>query len=165
MEIGETLRKQLLIYQRNEITEYYIYTRLVEYEKSPKNKEILQKIANDELRHYNKWKEYTLQDVKPVRGKVWVYFWINRFFGITFGVKLMEQGEKGAQENYKQLLETIPEAAAIMHDENAHEMALIELLDEERLQYIGSIVLGLNDALVELTGALAGLTLALRWWE
>ena len=32
----------------------------------------------------------------------------------------------------------------------------------ERLRYIGSIVLGLNDALVELTGALAGLTLALQ---
>ena len=36
------------------------------------------------------------------------------------------------------------------------------MLDEERLQYAGSVVLGLNDALVELTGALAGLTLALQ---
>ena len=36
------------------------------------------------------------------------------------------------------------------------------MLDEERLRYAGSVVLGLNDALVELTGALAGLTLALR---
>ena len=35
------------------------------------------------------------------------------------------------------------------------------MLDEESLQYIGSIVLGLNDALVELTGSLAGFTLAL----
>ena len=35
-------------------------------------------------------------------------------------------------------------------------------LDEERLRYAGSVVLGLNDALVELTGALAGLTLALQ---
>jgi VIT1/CCC1 family predicted Fe2+/Mn2+ transporter len=36
------------------------------------------------------------------------------------------------------------------------------MLDEERLRYAGSVVLGLNDALVELTGALAGLTLALQ---
>ena len=36
------------------------------------------------------------------------------------------------------------------------------MLDEERLRYIGSVVLGLNDALIELTGALAGLTLALQ---
>ena len=32
----------------------------------------------------------------------------------------------------------------------------------KRGKYLGSIVLGLNDALVELTGALAGLTLALQ---
>ena len=35
-------------------------------------------------------------------------------------------------------------------------------MDEERLQYVGSMVLGLNDALVELTGTLAGLSFALQ---
>jgi VIT1/CCC1 family predicted Fe2+/Mn2+ transporter len=39
---------------------------------------------------------------------------------------------------------------------------MLAMLDEESLRYTGSIVLGLNDALVELTGALAGLTLALQ---
>jgi VIT1/CCC1 family predicted Fe2+/Mn2+ transporter len=38
----------------------------------------------------------------------------------------------------------------------------VNMIDEERLKYISSIVLGLNDALVELTGALAGFTLALQ---
>ena len=36
------------------------------------------------------------------------------------------------------------------------------MLDEDRLKYTGSIVLGLNDALVELMGVLAGLTFALQ---
>jgi VIT1/CCC1 family predicted Fe2+/Mn2+ transporter len=36
------------------------------------------------------------------------------------------------------------------------------MLDEGRLKYAGSIVLGLNDALIELIGALAGFTLALQ---
>ncbi len=36
------------------------------------------------------------------------------------------------------------------------------MLDEERLQFVGSMVLGMNDALVELTGTLAGLTFALQ---
>ena len=36
------------------------------------------------------------------------------------------------------------------------------MLDEERLRYSGSVVLGMSDALVELTGALAGLTFALQ---
>ena len=35
-------------------------------------------------------------------------------------------------------------------------------LEKRANQYVGSIVLGLNDALVELTGALAGLTLAFQ---
>ncbi len=39
---------------------------------------------------------------------------------------------------------------------------VIAMIDEERLAYVGSIVLGLNDALVELTGTLAGLTFALQ---
>jgi VIT1/CCC1 family predicted Fe2+/Mn2+ transporter len=56
----------------------------------------------------------------------------------------------------------VPEAGRILQDEDAHETALLGMLDEERLRYAGSIVLGLNDALVELTGALAGLTLALQ---
>ncbi|HAE59868.1 MAG TPA: rubrerythrin family protein, partial [Anaerolineae bacterium] len=50
----------------------------------------------------------------------------------------------------------------IHEDEEEHEEKLLEMLDEERLRYAGSVVLGLNDALVELTGALAGLTLALQ---
>jgi len=36
------------------------------------------------------------------------------------------------------------------------------MIDEEKLNYIGSVVLGLNDALVELTGALAGFTFAFQ---
>jgi VIT1/CCC1 family predicted Fe2+/Mn2+ transporter len=69
----------------------------------------------------------------------------------------MERSEEDAQDNYEQLRETIQEAEAIIRDEKEHENALIGLLDEERLCYTGSIALGLNDALVELTGALAGL--------
>ena len=46
--------------------------------------------------------------------------------------------------------------------EEEHEAALLAMLDEERLQYVGSMVLGLNDALVELTGSLAGFTFAMQ---
>jgi VIT1/CCC1 family predicted Fe2+/Mn2+ transporter len=162
MDISKELREQLLAYQKDEITEHHIYERLARRVKSPENRQILEKIAADELGHYQVWRDYTHQDVEPDQLAIWKYCWISRVFGFTFGVKLMERGEESAQENYGQLHETIPEAEAITRDENEHEHALLELLDEERLRYIGSIVLGLNDALVELTGALAGLTLALQ---
>ncbi|MBN1574982.1 MAG: VIT1/CCC1 transporter family protein [Chitinispirillaceae bacterium] len=87
---------------------------------------------------------------------------ISRIFGLTFGVKLMERGEEDAQKHYQELAGDIPEVNTIIQEENHHELELLRLLDEDKLRYVGSMVLGLNDALVELTGALAGLTLALQ---
>jgi len=162
MDISEDLRKVLLDYQKNEITEHHIYRRLAEKVKHSENGRILEDIARDELRHYGVWRTYTRQDVAPDQWTIWKYCWISRIFGLTFGLKLMERGEGGAQENYAQLRETIPEAEVIMREENHHEAALLGMLDEERLRYTGSVVLGLSDALVELTSALAGLTLALQ---
>lgn len=162
MSIPDRLKTKLLTFQKNEITEHHIYANLAEAVKPEENRRILEQIAADELRHYDQWKAHTGQDVAPARFQVWKYTWISRILGFTFGIKLMERGEQGAQVNYGQLQEAIPEAAAIARDENEHEEALIELLDEERLRYTGSMVLGLSDALVELTGALAGLTLALQ---
>jgi VIT1/CCC1 family predicted Fe2+/Mn2+ transporter len=91
-----------------------------------------------------------------------MYFLIAKIFGITFGIKLMEKGEEKAQTTYEKISEVVPSAKEIVEDEDKHEAELIGLIDEERLRYVGSMVLGLNDALVELTGALAGLTFALQ---
>lgn len=162
MEISPELRQQLLVFQRNEITENHIYTRLAKAIKVAQNRQILEGIAQDELGHYHLWKKYTRQDVKPDRVKVWFYYLTSRLFGYTFGIKLMERGEEDAQSKYQQLKGKIEEIDEFLEDENEHERALIDMLDEESLRYAGSIVLGLNDALVELTGALAGLTLALQ---
>jgi VIT1/CCC1 family predicted Fe2+/Mn2+ transporter len=162
MPISQELREKLLGYQRNEITEHHIYRQLAQTIRSPDNRRILEQIADDELGHYQQWKTYTEQDVTPDRRKVWRFYLIGRLLGFTFAVKLMERGEQGAQEAYGALSEHIPEAEAIAHDENGHEDALIGLLDEEQLRYAGSMVLGLSDALVELTGTLAGLTLAFQ---
>jgi VIT1/CCC1 family predicted Fe2+/Mn2+ transporter len=74
----------------------------------------------------------------------------------------MEKGEGDTQVVYRGISAFVPDAEQIAEDEDEHEKQLINLIDEERLTYIGSMVLGLNDALVELTGALAGLTLALQ---
>lgn len=162
MTIAPELRETLLEYQRNEITEFHIYHNLAKTIQSVENGRILEQIAEDERAHYERWKEYTGQDVKPDRLKVQWFTLIGRLFGFTFAVKLMERGEQDAQENYGALSDRIPEAASIAHEESSHEDALLGLLDEESLRYAGSMVLGLNDALVELTGTLAGLTLAFQ---
>jgi len=162
MELEPALRRQLLVFQRLEITEHHIYQRLAQAIHTQDNRKILEKIAQDERRHYQEWKKYTGEDVEPDRIAIWMYYLISRILGFTFGIKLMERGEEKAQSNYTELQSAIPEIDSWIQDENAHEQALIGMLDEERLHYAGSVVLGLNDALVELTGALAGLTFALQ---
>ncbi len=154
--------KQLLTAQYNEITEYHIYNNLARRLKNKQNADILQRIADDEKRHYDFWKTYTKQDVKPSKFKVFYFSFLSRVFGLTFAIKLMEKGEEAAQVDYNELSKEISGAKQIANDEEQHEEELIELIEEEKLNYIGSIVLGLNDALVELTGTLAGLTFALQ---
>jgi VIT1/CCC1 family predicted Fe2+/Mn2+ transporter len=73
----------------------------------------------------------------------------------------MEQGEGAASKQYETLVDKYPEVQQFAVDESNHEHQLLNMLDEEALNYAGAVVLGLNDALVELTGALAGFTLSL----
>ena len=148
--------------QRNEITEHHIYLKLASVIRDSHNSEVLAGIGNDELKHYHVWKKYTNADVKPSKWRTFKFFWIARIFGLTFGLKLMENGEEDARINYAAIADYVKDAKQIAKDEDAHERQLISLIEEERLDYVGSIVLGLNDALVELTGALAGLTFALQ---
>jgi len=162
MQLTEDIRKKVILFQQTEITEYHIYKRLAKRIQSPENARILDQIAEDELRHYNGWRKYTNEEVKPRWFLVSFYYVVSLVFGFTFGVKLMEMGEEKAQGNYEAVSKVIPEAKQYHDEEDRHERQLLEMLDEERLQYAGSVVLGLNDALVELTGALAGLTLALQ---
>ena len=160
--LDKETRRLILGSQRNEITEHIVYGKLANSSKNPKNRKILEQIASDELDHYNFWKEFTEENVEPDRLKVLTYSLIARIFGLTFGIKLMEKGEEHAQVTYEKISSSVPSAKGIVEDEDEHEKQLIDLIDEERLRYVGSIVLGLNDALVELTGALAGFTFALH---
>lgn len=150
--------------QQNELDEHHIYSNIAKQikKKDPKNAETLQRIADEELKHYQIWRTYTHKSIHPRKLRVLWYTLLAKILGFTFAVKLMEKGESGAQDEYAQLAEEIPESTTIRQQEEEHEQALLSMLDEERLQYVGSMVLGMNDALVELTGSLAGFTFALQ---
>ncbi|MDH7593218.1 MAG: VIT1/CCC1 transporter family protein [Methanomicrobiales archaeon] len=148
--------------QRMEITEHMIYKSLGERDSNGKNAPVLLKIAGEELRHYTALKSYTGEEVAPDRLRMLWYLLLSRLFGLTFAIKLMEKSEGNAKETYAQVSTQFPELAPLIREEEAHERALVGMIDEERLKYMGSVVLGLNDALVELTGTLAGLSFALQ---
>ncbi len=156
------LVKKILPLQKGEITEHHIYTKIAAITREPGNRDVLTRIAAQELEHYGIWKRYTGHDVAPDRKRIWYYYLVARIFGMTFSIKLMEGMEQRAQSVDKSFIDLIPEMPQMLANEKAHEQDLIALIDEERLKYIGSVVLGLNDALIEFTGTLAGLTFALQ---
>lgn len=158
---NKDIHKKLLCLQQGEINDYIIYTKLAKKQKNGHNKDILNKIAKDELDHYNFLEKHTNRKLKANLLKVFFFFFTAKIFGLTFGIKLMEKGEEDVQKIYESVKDQVEGIQSIIDDEEEHEKELIEALNEEKLKYIGSIVLGLNDALVELTGTLAGLTLAL----
>ena len=148
--------------QQSELTESVIYAEIAKFAKGEENKKTLLRLAAEEKAHYEIWKKYTGIVMKPEKGKIFKYKLIARILGFTFAVKLMEKGEEGSQKEYELLSQEVKESATIRQQEEEHEEALLEMLDEERLQYVGSMVLGMNDALVELTGSLAGFTFAMQ---
>jgi VIT1/CCC1 family predicted Fe2+/Mn2+ transporter len=162
MALRDEIRNELIRAQKTEITEYHVYKNIASLLPDEENKKIVNQIGEDEKRHYKIWEGYTGEKIEPNRFQVWLYTTISRVLGFTFGFKLMELGEERAQVNYEKIANDIPEAHEVIKDEDEHEDKLLDMLDEENLLYAGSVVLGLNDALVELTGALAGLTLAFR---
>lgn len=160
--LEEALKIKVLVAQKNEITEHFIYRKLAALSKNKPHADILAKISQDELGHYEFWKTLTQEEVRPDIFKISFYVFVARVFGLTFGLKLMEKGEDLAQDVYEKLKSISDRIDQIIEDEGTHENQLVNLIDEERLRYVSSVVLGLNDAMVELTGALVGFSLALQ---
>ena len=162
MNLSPTANAIVLKMQQNELTESVIYEKIARFAKGEENRSTLLRLAREERAHYEIWKKYTGVEMKPEKGKVLKFAMIARILGFTFAVKLMERGEGNAQVEYALLAEEVAESVHIRQQEEEHEHTLLAMLDEERLRYVGSMVLGLNDALVELTGSLAGFTFALQ---
>jgi VIT1/CCC1 family predicted Fe2+/Mn2+ transporter len=162
MALTKESMKKLLREQQDECDAQILYLKIAGLMKDEGNKKTLTLIAADEKKHYERLKSVTGRELTPRRLRIFIHFWFVRIFGITFGIKLLEKGESNAIKSYGEEDSSLAFMDEIKQDEERHESALIDMLDEERLQYVGSIVLGLNDALVELTGALAGYTSAFQ---
>lgn len=153
--------KNLLNLQRDERTLCEVYRRLAESEKDSAHRQVFLRLMHDERRHCDILKERTGCEVAPDPKRVFSYVLLTRLLGPTFVVRHIESCEKGAERNYS-LYPDRKEFVQIALEERRHSEELTMLACEKPLSYISSVVLGLNDALVEFTGALAGFTLALN---
>jgi vacuolar iron transporter family protein len=160
-EMKKEILKKLLLAQKREITEYYIYLNLAKNLPDEKLK-ILTEIAEQEKRHYETLKKNTGKEVAPSKIKIVFTTLLAKILGFNFALQLMERGEIVSQSFYNKISDKELGILKMIEDEREHERKLISLIDEKRLAFVGDFILGLNDALVELTGALAGLTLALN---
>lgn len=160
-EYTSVSQKMMLGFQKDEMTSSKIYAYFASHLKDENNRKVLQKFSADEYSHAQIWKQYTKQDVKPNFLLVAWYIFLTYVLGYTFVIKVLEQDEFKGIKGLENLKKEIPEVSHIISQEEEHEQFLINMLDEERLNYVGAMVLGLNDALVELTGTIAGLTFVL----
>jgi VIT1/CCC1 family predicted Fe2+/Mn2+ transporter len=152
--------KEMTVYlkfQQDEVNAVEIYRRLGEMSKSGNNRTVLLDMSKEEAGHAAFIAEYTHRKLNYSRWRVFSVIILARIFGLMFTLKLLERDEGLAVSSYTddELL------SAFAKTEDKHEETLLDMIDERMLHYMGSIVLGLNDALVEFTGALAGYTLAL----
>ena len=145
--------------QSDELTEKLIYMRIAEDTNNVEDKKTLRLIASEEQKHYDVWKRYTKRDVKPNRALVFWYTLLSKILG-----KIMKKRKKKYINKSKKILleKNIPESVIVFTEEQVHEQKLLGMIDEDRLKYVGSMVLGLNDALVEFTGCLAGWSFAMQ---
>jgi VIT1/CCC1 family predicted Fe2+/Mn2+ transporter len=161
MEISPKVRQKLLSFQKTELNDSLLYESIAGRQKDESNKTALLSLAKVERSHCEVWKGYTGQKVRPNRLLIFAQNFLCRVLGATFTIKFLEKNEYAAAKRYRPLVQEIPEIPAIIAEEDEHEARLVAMIDEERLHYAGAMVLGLNDALVELTGTIAGLTFAL----
>ena len=159
--VSPELLKQLEKAQLDEEYGAALYDFMAKREKNAQNKKLLTQMAREERQHASVWKSITGKALKLSAFRLFYLKLITVVLGFTFAVKTMQKNERFAQGAYEQLQSVLPSAAAMLRDERRHENDLYNMLDEERLHYVGAMVLGLNDALVELTGAIAGVTFAL----
>jgi VIT1/CCC1 family predicted Fe2+/Mn2+ transporter len=153
---------KVIAFQKEEITNHYLYLRLADTIKDKHNAGVIREMAATELNHYKFWNKISQVEVQPNKVLIFFFMVMARLLGLTFSIKLIEKAESVGAKEYEEFDAIVPGAAQLGKDEEEHEIALAGMIEEEFLSYVGSIVLGLNDALVELTGTLAGLTLALQ---
>lgn len=149
-------------YAIDEYADSMLYKKLAEQEKNPHNKEMLNKLSQQEYDHFVFWKKFTPNLVPSVNRWFFIRFLLMRkLLGLTFTIKFLERHEGDVVKEYEKVgkemnAEDKARLEKIINDEKEHEDYFIKQLKEAVIKYIGFIALGLADAIVEITGTHTG---------
>ena len=155
-------RKEVIGFCEDEYRDHLVYRYLAFRETDSERKEILEQLSQQEEQHYQFWKDF-LGGYKPRTYRfLQVFVLLLRYlFGLTFTVKFMERHEKQMIEIYRRIRPQFSGEAGVqldqmIADEEKHESFFIGQINEGVVKYLGFIVLGLADAIIEITGVHAG---------
>lgn len=175
--MNSTIEKQALAFYRDEIIDHMTYLELANSEREPRLHSLLSRIAALELNHSNFWKK-VLESRGAVppritnnRARMALLRLLQRFVNPALLVSALELGESNTLKRYFEYLTTCEltekEKAAlrgIIVDEMEHEQSFRDESRRLGLANVRDFVLGMNDGLVEILGAVAGLT-AVYWYN
>lgn len=152
---------------RDELFDHRLYRALATRERDGENRRLLENLSAHEREHFGFWLEVAgaSPEQVPVSGvRLAATLLLSRVLGLAFTIRRLERGEHATIAKYESILERglLPEPHAsrlkeIIAEEREHERRHEQSLGDERVHYLGAAVLGLNDALIELTGGLTGL--------
>ncbi|HUB92348.1 MAG TPA: VIT1/CCC1 transporter family protein [Candidatus Saccharimonadales bacterium] len=158
---------------RDEIVDYEIFTRLAKRERDGDLKVLLGRLAKMEKAHMRIWAEMA-GTKEPELGmaswtmafKIYAFIAARMLLGVAFVIMLLGKNEIAALERYNNAIRSVKLSAmdrklldTVIADEKYNEVDLKEKIKEYKgqLNYIRSIVFGLNDGLVEVLAAVAGI--------
>lgn len=157
------MQGQALRYAAEELFNAHFYEWLSGWVKERSLKAVLGKFARQEKAHYDFWRQWVEGPIRYKRWRLYWYRFLAWLLGPTFVLRLLEKNEHQTIAEYRRILPTLPQSAqaqlnALIEEEENHEAEFLAALNqyEPRIKYIGFIVLGLSDAIIEVTGVHAG---------
>lgn len=147
----------------DEFSDYSLYERLSETIASDSPfAEVLKELSATEHGHYEFWRKYVPEEEpRLARLKLYWVLFLRRFLGLTFATRYLDRHESNVFKEYQALEHLIPQADRpafheMITDEREHEKAFALKVESSAVSYISFVVLGLADALVEISGIHAG---------
>jgi VIT1/CCC1 family predicted Fe2+/Mn2+ transporter len=147
---------------REEARAFRVYRLLAELAGDEAQRRVLERLAEQERRHYEFWRGLLGRDCDGGGVSVGLLRAAYRVLGPVFVLQLLERGEEDAVRAYREFMNLVDNdelrrrVEEIMREEEEHEKILLQQVEDVRVKYMGFIALGLADAIVEITGVHAG---------
>jgi VIT1/CCC1 family predicted Fe2+/Mn2+ transporter len=160
----KTLREVAIEGGKDELTDHAVYKRLstLGVGRNREFNKTLAKLAATELGHYEFWKKYAPdEEIKANRLGVFLAILVKLILGTTFAVRYLERNETNVIRRYKSVAHMIPPEDTerfqlMLNDEEEHEKGFELQIQGGLVLYISFVVLGIADAVVEISGIHAG---------